>query len=98
MVLGELEFCLQSTILHHVAEHHQGLLKGAQEAFVTQCKVLEDTEASCHQHISSCLSRLHLSTDKQAKLTLYLSLLPPASSKTEVPSLDGSAFHPEPFL
>ena len=23
MVLGELELCLQSTLLHHVAEHHQ---------------------------------------------------------------------------
>ena len=72
MVLGKLELCLQSTILHHAAEHHQGLLKRAQEAFITQRKVLEDAEASCHQCISSFLNRLHLPTAKQVELTLYL--------------------------
>ena len=30
MVLGELELCLQSTILHYVAEHHQGLSRRGQ--------------------------------------------------------------------
>ena len=98
MVLSKLELCLQSTILYHVAERHQGLCKRAQEAFVTQRKALEDAEASCHQHISSCLNRLHLLTAEQAELTLYLSSVLPTSVGMEVPSLDGSTFHPESFL
>ena len=79
---GELELCLQSTILHYVAEHHQGLSKRGQAAFITQRKVLEDMEASCHQHISGCLSRLQLPTAEQAELPIYLSLLLPAPVRT----------------
>ena len=98
MVLGELELCLQSTILHYVAEHHQGLSRRGQEAFITQRKALEDREASCHQHISGCLNRLCLLTAKQAELTIYLSLLLPASVGKEVLSSYGSTFHSESLL
>ena len=98
VVLWELELCLQSTILHYGAEYHQGLSQRRQEAFITWRKALEDMEASYHQHTSGCLNRLHLPTAEQAELTIYLSLLLPASVRTEVPSLDQSTFHSEPSL
>ena len=98
MVLGELELCLQSTILHYVAEHHKGLSKRGQEVFITQRKALEDMEASYYQCIICCLNRLQLLTAKQADLTIYLSSLLPASVGTEVPSLDRNMFHLEPLL
>ena len=98
MVLGELELCLQSTLLHHEAKHHQGASRRGQEALLTQWRALEDVEASCHQHISSCLNRLCILPAKQAELIIHLSPLLLVSIGTEVSPLEGSIFHPELML